>query len=56
MSCREKVCIPLKGIEGSNPSLFAFARRSFSKGGLVMPEESSDSLIFIYANQSCPSG
>lgn len=29
-----KVCIPLKGIEGSNPSVSAFALRSFSVGGL----------------------
>ena len=31
-----KVCIPLKGIEGSNPSLSAFARRSFNEGGLFI--------------------
>jgi hypothetical protein len=28
-----KVCIPQKGIEGSNPSVSAFAHRSFSVGG-----------------------
>ena len=27
------MCIPLKGIEGSNPSVSAFAHRSFSVGG-----------------------
>lgn len=31
-----KVCIPLKGIQGSNPCLSAFARRSFSDGGLFI--------------------
>jgi hypothetical protein len=29
-----KVCIPLKGIEGSNPSVSAFGHRSFSEGDL----------------------